>query len=98
VKLDLEIDSLVVKNLGYFLCLLCLLAVLMAVRYLLLLHFIQGPRFGNWQCCGSGMFVPDPNFFQSGSRVKKIPVPGSGSASKNLSIVYSKIVSRLSEV
>jgi hypothetical protein len=27
------------------------------------------------QCCGSGMFIPDPNFFHPGSRVKKIPDP-----------------------
>jgi hypothetical protein len=26
------------------------------------------------QCCGSGMFIPDP-IFHSGSRVKKIPDP-----------------------
>ncbi len=25
------------------------------------------------QCCGSGIFIPDPNFFNPGSRVKKIP-------------------------
>jgi hypothetical protein len=24
------------------------------------------------QCCGSRMFIPDPNFFHPGSRVKKI--------------------------
>ncbi len=34
------------------------------------------------QCCGSGMFIPDPNFFYPGSRVKKISDPGSASASK----------------
>jgi hypothetical protein len=36
------------------------------------------------QCCGSGMFIPDPGsefFFHPGSRVKKILDPGS--ASKN---------------
>jgi hypothetical protein len=40
-------------------------------------------RFG--QCCGSGMLIPDPR-----SRVKKIPDPGSRSASKNLSIFNPK--------
>jgi hypothetical protein len=25
------------------------------------------------QYCGSGMFIPDPDFFHPGSRVKKIP-------------------------
>jgi hypothetical protein len=37
------------------------------------------------QCCGS---IPDPNFsiLDLESRVKKIPDPGSGSTSKNLSI------------
>ncbi len=40
------------------------------------------------QCCGSEMFIPDPNFFHTGSRVKKIP--GSASASKNLSILTQK--------
>ncbi len=45
------------------------------------------------QCCGSGMFIPDPGyeFFHPGSRVKKIPDPRSRSASKNLSIFYAKI-------
>ncbi len=35
--------------------------------------------------CGSGMFIPDPRseFFHPGTRVKKIPDLGSGSASKN---------------
>ncbi len=46
------------------------------------------------QCCGSGMFMPDPNFFHPGSGVKEIP----GSASKNLSILSQKIVSKLSEL
>jgi hypothetical protein len=43
------------------------------------------------QCCGSGMFIPDPNFFHHGSRVKKISDPGSGSASKNLVILHQKL-------
>jgi hypothetical protein len=45
----------------------------------------------------SGMFIPDPNFSirDPGSRVKKIPDPGSGSASNNLT---QKIVSKLSEI
>jgi hypothetical protein len=45
------------------------------------------------QCCGSGMFIPDPHYFHPRSRVKKIP--GSGSASKNLT---QKIVSNLSDM
>ncbi len=45
------------------------------------------------QCCGSRMFIPDPNFFHPGSQFKKIPDPGSGSLSKNLSILTPKIVS-----
>ncbi len=36
-------------------------------------------KFGTYwqQCCGSGMFIPDPGseFFDPGSRVKKIPDP-----------------------
>jgi hypothetical protein len=35
-----------------------------------------------YSVCG----IPDPNFFYPGSRVKKIPDPGSVSASKQLSI------------
>jgi hypothetical protein len=35
------------------------------------------------------MFIPDPNFFHPGSRVKKIP--GSVSASSNLSILTKKL-------
>ncbi len=49
-----------------------------------------------YQCCGSGMFIPDLSFFHLGSRVKKIPGPGS--ASQNLSILTQKIVSKLSEI
>jgi hypothetical protein len=41
---------------------------------------------------------PGSEFFYPGSRVKKIPDPGSGSASKNLSILSLKIVSKLSEI
>jgi hypothetical protein len=33
------------------------------------------------QCCGSGMFIPDPNFFRS--RIQGRKDPGSGSATKN---------------
>jgi hypothetical protein len=39
------------------------------------------------------MFIPDTR-----SRVKKIPDPGSGSASKNLIIVTQKIVSKVSDI
>jgi hypothetical protein len=41
------------------------------------------------------MFMPDPGFefFHPGSREKKIPDPGSGSASKNLSIFNPKTFS-----
>jgi hypothetical protein len=46
----------------------------------------------------SGMFIPDPNF-HPGSRVKKIPDPGSGSASKTFKyFLTQKIVSKLSEI
>ncbi len=50
------------------------------------------------QCCGSKLFIPDPdpNFFFSGSRAKKIP--GSTSTSKDLGILTQKIVSKLSEI
>jgi hypothetical protein len=42
------------------------------------------------QCCRSGMFIPyfGSKFFLPGSRVKKIPDPGSGS--KNFNIFYPK--------
>ncbi len=38
-----------------------------------------------FQCCGYGMFIQNPNFSipDPEFRVKKIPDPGSGSASKN---------------
>ncbi len=40
----------------------------------------------------SGMFIPDPKFSipDPGSKVKKIPYYGSGSASQNLSIFKPK--------
>jgi methionine aminopeptidase len=37
-------------------------------------------------CCGSGLLIPDPNFSHTGS------------ASKNLSILTQKMVSKLSEI
>jgi hypothetical protein len=40
------------------------------------------------QCCGSGMFIPEPNF----------SIPDPGSASKNLSILVQKMVSKPSEI
>ncbi len=49
------------------------------------------------QCCRSGMFIPDTNFFHSGSRIRifpsRIQYPNffhPGSASKNLSILTQK--------
>ncbi len=50
------------------------------------------------QCCGYGMFISDSGseFFQPGSRVKKIPDPGSGS--KSLNIFNPKNISKLSEI
>ncbi len=63
----------------------------------------KGNHSSNDQCCGSGMFLPDPEseFFHPGSgsriHIKKIPDPGSGCASKILSILTRKIVSKLSE-
>jgi hypothetical protein len=55
---------------------------------------------------GMGWFLPIMRildeririFFHPGSRVKKIPDPGSGSASKNLSILNQKIIYKLSEI
>ncbi len=46
------------------------------------------------------MFIPDPNFSipDPGSRVKKIPDPGFGSASHNVSILTQKIVSKFAEI
>ncbi len=41
------------------------------------------------QYCGSGMFVPDPNFFA---------IPDPGSASKNVSILTGKMVSKHLEI
>ncbi len=42
------------------------------------------------QCCGSGMFIPDPgsNFFPS--RIRTVSIPDPGSSSKNLSILTRK--------
>ncbi len=42
------------------------------------------------QCCGSVIFSPGYEFFHPGSRVKKISDPGSGSASKKLSMLNPK--------
>jgi hypothetical protein len=51
-------------------------------------------------CCGSGKFIPDPNFFYPGTRVKKIP----GSwiwiriRIKEFKYFNPKMVSKLSEI
>jgi hypothetical protein len=61
-----------------------------------LFFWIQAPQIsdpGSRQCCGSGMFIPDTNFFHPGSRVKKNP----GSASNTVGILTQKIVSKLSK-
>ncbi len=52
---------------------------------------VQVSGFGKNQCCGPGIFIPDPNFLipDPGSRAKKFRNNGSGSASKNLSIFNS---------
>jgi hypothetical protein len=48
-------------------------------------------RENNEQCCGSEMFIPEPDFYPDpGSRVKKAPDPGFGSATKNLSIFNTR--------
>ncbi len=55
----------------------------------------------NWQCCGSGMFNPDPNFSipDPGSKIFPDPRSRSASTSKNfLSILTQKIVSTLTEI
>ncbi len=46
--------------------------------------------FRSKQCCGCGMFIPDPTFFHPGSRIRIVSIPDSGSASKNLSILTPK--------
>jgi hypothetical protein len=43
-----------------------------------------------YQCFGSGMFIPDPNFSIPDPGLKKIPNPASGFALKNLSIFNLK--------
>jgi hypothetical protein len=51
---------------------------------------------GILQCCGSGMFIPDPNFFPSWVQIFSTPDPGS--AAKNLSILSQIMVSKFSEI
>ncbi len=53
--------------------------------------------YPNFQCCGSGMFIPDPDptFFHPGSdifpsRIQTVSIPDPGSASTNLSILTPK--------
>ncbi len=43
----------------------------------------------SFKCCGSGMFIPDPNFshLDRGSRVEKIPDPGSRSVPREFIVV-----------
>jgi hypothetical protein len=49
--------------------------------------------FTQLHCCGSGMFIPDPNVFHLGSEFFH-----PGSASNNLSILTPKLVSKISEI
>jgi hypothetical protein len=49
---------------------------------------IVGNRQRFVQCCGSGMFIPDPNFFNPGSRIQGQKDSGSGSAPKNVSALF----------
>jgi hypothetical protein len=51
-----------------------------------LYFFIFLTKLYFWQCCGSGMLIPDPDFLHPGS------------ASKNLSILTQKIVAKPSEI
>ncbi len=39
------------------------------------------------QCCGSGMFIPDPGSDFFPSRIRTVSIPDPGSASKDLSIL-----------
>ncbi len=42
------------------------------------------------QCCGSGMFIPDPGSDFFPSRIRTVCIPDPGSSSKNLSILTPK--------
>jgi hypothetical protein len=48
------------------------------------------PQVHIYICCGFGMFIPDPNFFYPGSRIRIFSIPDRGSASKNLSTFTPK--------
>jgi hypothetical protein len=47
-------------------------------------------KISRYQCCGSGMFIPDPTFFHPGSELSPSRIPDPGSSSKNLSILTPK--------
>ncbi len=47
----------------------------------------QSPQVSQTQCCGSGMFIPDPNFFHPGSRI----------CIKEVKYFIKKFVSKLSD-
>ncbi len=68
---------------GIFRCLRVAVVCIPLVPKHIKVQFITA---NNSLCCGSGMFIPDPNFFFPGS------------ASKNLSIFSKKMVSKLSEI
>jgi hypothetical protein len=50
------------------------------------------------QFCGSGIFIPDRNFFHPQSGDPNFFYPDPGSASKDLSILTQKMVSKLLEI
>ncbi len=65
-----------------------------------LFNFQSKQEGSAYQCCGSGMFprIPDRNFFHPGSQIRFFSIPQIGSASKNVSILTQRIVSKLSEI
>ncbi len=50
----------------------------------------------NSSFCGSGMFIPEPNFFHARFRIRIFSIPDS--ALKNLIILTQNIVTKLSEI
>ncbi len=58
-------------------------------------HRYSHKRIQNIQCCGSGMFTPDPNFFHSGWRIQIFSIR---IRIKNVSILTQTIVPMLSEI
>jgi hypothetical protein len=62
----------------------------MHIYHTVLIVFLVLLRRSFFQCCGSGMFIPDPGSDFFPCRIRPVSIPDPGSSSKNFSILTPK--------